>query len=86
MKLQDTISSIFGLVIILAFSYIAYSGINQYFSLKQQELKNNIINTCMQNAGIYEYTDPKNGIHSTAPQGEIYKSCLRDKGYSVPQN
>lgn len=86
MKLQDIINTPFNLASVFVITLVAYLGVNRYFSIRQLEVKNDIVNTCMQNSGVYEYTDAAKGVRSTAPQSEVYKNCLKDKGYSVPQN
>lgn len=51
-------------------------------TLKNQQLKEEAVDNCLRLSGLYEYTDPKKQIHTTAPQKEYYRICLTDKGYS----
>lgn len=58
------------------------SNFSQYLSTRTQQLRNDAVNGCMQVSGVYEYTNPKDGVKSATPQKEIYNICMTDKGYA----
>jgi hypothetical protein len=78
--MQNTIIKITSVVVL---AIAIFYGIFQYSTLMQQQLKNEAVNGCLTASGSYEYTDSEKGVKTTAPQKEVYKVCLIDKGYTT---
>jgi len=77
MKTSDTLSSILGLIIILAVGFLSL----QYLSIKRLEAKSQAVDGCMQYSGLSEIISDTS--KSSYPIKDIYTACMADKGYST---
>jgi len=58
---------------------VAYFGQN-YLKLKNRELKNDAMSTCM-SISRYETRDERNGVVTVTPMDEQFKKCMKEMGY-----
>ena len=79
MKFEVIVSSILKVILVVAGIYFCNTS---FIVLKKQQLRNQAVSECLQFSGTYEFTDVGQNVKSSAPQKDIYRICLADKGYT----
>jgi len=83
MKNINNITIAFKLAVLLLAGYLLVTGLNHFVSLRNQQLKNDAVNGCMQVSGHTETSSADSSNKYFYPLKDIYTVCMRDKGYTT---